>query len=419
MLSSAVKAGELLFSEKGVAEVLRNFHLPLWNAYSFLVTYSLVDNWHPDKDLITDFENPLDIWIISYTEKLVKEVGNSLDEYDFQKAIRALYKYLDELTNWYIRRSRRRFWKSENDLDKNQAYSALYLSILKFCITASPIAPFLPEELYQNLKTKDLPESIHLCDYPVENKKLRNNELEKEMELIQRTVEMGRSIRSKVKINLRKPLNAVHLTTTDKDEKKLLLKMEYIIKEELNVKNVVFEEEEEKLVILSCKPNFKVLGKKIGKHMKQASGIIFKFGKKEINQLEKGESINIEIDNNSIELTQEDILIERNEKPGLSVINEGTLTVALDTNLTKKLIEEGIARQFIRHIQNLRKDKDLNVTDRINIFYQAPKEINEALINWQNIIKQETLALELIQKETADIEVNVDEINIKIGLEKK
>ena len=419
MLSSAVKAGELLFSEKGVAEVIRNFHLPLWNAYSFLITYSLVDNWDPAKNLVTEFENPLDIWITSYTEKLVKEVSESLDEYDFQKAIRIIYKYLDELTNWYIRRSRRRFWKSENDLDKNQAYSALYLALIKFCYITCPIAPFLSEEIYQNLKTDDLPESIHLCNYPVENTKLRNIELEKEMELIQRTVEMGRSIRAKVKINLRKPLNAVHLTTTDNEEKKLLLKMKDIIKEELNVKNVILEEEEEKLVTLSCKPNFKVLGKKIGKHMKEASSLILKFGKKEINQLEKGENILIQIDNNDIELISEDILIDRNEKPGLSVINEGTLTVALDTNLTKKLIEEGIARQFIRHIQNLRKDKDLNVTDRIKIFYQAPKEIEEALINWQKVIKQETLALEIIQNETADIDVNVDEMNIKIGLEKK
>lgn len=419
MMSGAVKAGELLFSEKGVAEVIRNFHLPLWNAYSFLITYSIVDGWNPEKSMAAKFDNPLDIWITSYTEKLIKEVGDLLEEYDIQNAIRVIYKYLDGLTNWYIRRSRRRFWKSENDLDKNQAYSALYSALLKFCYVIAPISPYIPEELYQNLKTKNMPESIHLCSYPVENHKLRNTELEKEMELIQKTAEMGRSIRAKVKINLRKPLNAVHLVTTDKYEEKLLTKMVDIIKEELNVKNVIFEKKEEKLVKLSCKANFRALGKKVGKQMKEVSNEILKFGKKEISQLEKDGKIVITIDNNNIELTTEDILIERSEKEGLSVINEGTLTLALDTNLTKDLIEEGVARQFIRHIQNLRKDKDLNVSDRIIIFYQSPKNIEEALNNWQDIIKQETLAVEMIQKKEADVEVNIDEVNIKIGLEKK
>ena len=192
MNSAAVKAGDLLFSESGVQEVLRNFHLPLWNAYSFLVTYAIVDKWDPEKDMVKDFENPLDIWLNSFTEKLALDVGAALDQYDFQNSVKVSYQYLDSLTNWYIRRSRRRFWKSENDSDKNSAYSALYNAILKFCIITCPIVPFLTEEIYQNLKTDKNPISIHLNDYPVENKKLRNISLEKEMELIQLTVEMGR-----------------------------------------------------------------------------------------------------------------------------------------------------------------------------------------------------------------------------------
>ncbi len=419
MLSSAVKAGELLFSEKGVAEILRNFHLPLWNAYSFFVTYAIVDKWDPKKDMVSALENPLDKWLISYSELLVAEVDNFLENYDIQNAIRIIFKYINELTNWFIRRSRRRFWKSENDNDKNQAYSSLYKALITLCKVTAPIAPYLVEEIYQNLKTEDMPESVHLCDYPVENKDLRDKTLEKEMELIQKTVEMGRSLRAKVQINLRKPLNAVYLVTSDKEEKKLLTKMEDIIKEELNVKNVIFEEDEGKLVTLSCKANFKVLGKKIGNKMKEAAGIISKFSNEEIKKIDNGESISINIDNNNLELISEDILIERNEKEGLSVINEGTLTLALDTHLTKELIEEGISRQFIRHIQNLRKDKDLNVIDRIKIFYNAPQNIQDALTNWQDIIMQETLALEISQDNKADVEVNVDEVNIKIGLSKK
>ena len=153
--------------------------------------------------MVDNFENPLDIWLNSFTEKLALDVGKALDEYDFQNAVKATFHYLDSLTNWYIRRSRRRFWKSENDTDKNSAYSALYNAILKFCIIACPIVPFITEEIYQNLKTVKLPESVHLNDYPVENKKLRDINLEREMELIQLTVEMGRSLRATVKINLR------------------------------------------------------------------------------------------------------------------------------------------------------------------------------------------------------------------------
>ena len=418
MNSSAVKAGELIFCENSVQEVLRNFHLPLWNAYSFFVTYSIVDNWDPKKDIVDKLDNHLDIWLTSYTEKLVIEIDKAMSEYDFQKTIRILDEYLNELTNWYIRRSRRRFWKSENDIDKKQAYSTLYQAILKFCIVAAPITPFITEEIYQNLKTNNMPESIHLCDYPEEDSKLRNIELEKEMELVQKTVEMGRSLRSQVKINLRKPLSAVYLVTKNKYEKELLSRMEQIIKEELNVKNVIFENQEEKLVTLSCKPNFRILGKKIGKQMKQAANLITKFGHNEITTLESGKNISITIDNNKIELTHEDIIIERNEKQGLSVINEGSLTVALDTNLTKELIEEGIARQFIRHVQNLRKNKNLDVTDRITIFYNASKNIADALSNWEKNIMQETLAIEILENQKAEIEANVDEENIKIGLQK-
>ncbi len=420
MNSSLVKAGDLFFSEEGVKEVLRNFHLPLWNAYSFLVTYSLVDGWDPEKDIVSEKTNPLDIWLISSTEKLVKDMETTLNEYDLQKTVRNLYKYLDDLTNWYIRRSRRRFWKSENDSDKKQAYTTLYQALLKFCILACPVVPFLTEEIYQNLKVKNMPETIHLCDYPVENKKLRDLNSEREMELIQKTTEMGRSIRAKVKINLRRPLNSVVLVTKDKDEKKLLLKMEEIIKEEINVKSVTYEEDEQKLVNLSCKANFKVLGKRIGKYMKQAADIINNFTIKDFNRLENNETIKIEIENQKIELTKEDIIINREEKEGLTVMNEGTLTVALDTHLTQDLIDEGIARQFIRHVQNLRKDKDLNVIDKITIYYSdSSNDIENALKKWNDLIKQETLALDITKNNKADLNVNIEDEEIKIGIEKK
>jgi len=161
MNSAAVKAGELLFSENGVSEVVRNFHLPLWNSYSFFVTYANIDKWTP-KNKTDNFQNPLDIWLNSSVEKLSSEVDAALSEYDFQKAIKFLYKFIDGLTNWYIRRSRRRFWKSEDDSDKNEAYSALYNALMKFTILSAPIAPFLSDYIYSNLKSEEAPESVHL-----------------------------------------------------------------------------------------------------------------------------------------------------------------------------------------------------------------------------------------------------------------
>ncbi|MBR6061979.1 MAG: isoleucine--tRNA ligase, partial [Spirochaetales bacterium] len=331
MNSAAVKAGDLLFSENGITEVLRNYHLPLWNSYSFFVTYANVDGWTPDQSVNT-FTNPLDIWLNSVTEKLVAAVDGALGSYDFQTAIKCLYKYIDDLTNWYIRRSRRRFWKSEDDNDKKAAYTALYNALMKFTVLAAPIAPYLSDYIYTNLRTADMPESVHLCDYPTENAALRVKELETEMELVQKTVEMGRSLRAKVGINLRKPLGAAFLITKNDTERALLQKMESIIKEELNVKSVVYEGEEEKLVHLSCKANFRVLGKKVGKDMKEVAGLVAAFTGAEANALESGNAVEVKLANGtSYSLTNEDVIVERQEKEGLTILNDGSLTIALDT----------------------------------------------------------------------------------------
>ena len=418
MNSAAVKAGDLLFSENGITEVLRNYHLPLWNSYSFFVTYANVDGWTPDQK-VTTFTNPLDIWLNSVTEKLVAAVDGALGSYDFQTAIKSLYKYIDDLTNWYIRRSRRRFWKSEDDTDKKAAYTALYNALMKFTVLAAPIAPYLSDYIYTNLRTADMPESVHLCDYPTENAALRVKELETEMELVQKTVEMGRSLRAKVGINLRKPLKAVFLITKNDTERALLQKMESIIKEELNVKSVVYEGEEEKLVHLSCKANFRVLGKKVGKDMKEVAGLVAAFTGAEANALESGNAVEVKLANGtSYSLTNEDVIVERQEKEGLTILNDGSLTIALDTVLTQDLIDEGIVREFIRHIQNLRKDSGLDVTDRIKIIYDAPADIAKAIENLANVIKDETLAVEIAADSSANVEAEVDEKKIKIGIKK-
>ncbi|MBP7553123.1 MAG: isoleucine--tRNA ligase [Spirochaetes bacterium] len=417
MNSAAVKAGELLFSETGVSEVIRNFHLPLWNSYSFFVTYANIDKWSP-KNKADSFQNPLDIWLNSSVEKLSSEVDTALSEYDFQKAIKFLYKFIDGLTNWYIRRSRRRFWKSEDDNDKNEAYSALYNALMKFTILSAPIAPFLSDYIYSNLRGEEMPESVHLCDYPKENPTIRDKELEAEMDIVQIAVEMGRSLRSKIGINLRKPLNSLYCITKNENDIRLLSKMESILMEELNVKNVVFEQEEEKLVTLTCKANFRVLGKKAGKDMKTLADIISKFGAKEARDLEDGKDIKVKAGEVEYSLALEDVLVERKEKEGLTILNDGSLTVALDSTLTKELVEEGIAREFIRHIQNLRKDKNLHVADRIKITYNAPEHICAAISAWDKTVKDETLALDITTGGDPKFDANVDEVDIKIDLDK-
>jgi isoleucyl-tRNA synthetase len=418
MNSAAIKAGELLFSEKGVEDVIKRYHLPLWNTYSFFVTYAKVDNWNP-KEQDNNYKNPLDIWLQSYTEKLATDCDKALGEYDFQTAIRSLYDYIDNLTNWYVRRSRRRFWKSEDDMDKKQAYTALYNALITFCKAAAPIAPFLSEKIYDALRTEDMPESVHLCDYPTGDASKRDLTVEREMELVQRVVEMGRSLRAKVGINLRKPLNAVYLITRNQEEMELMRKMESIVKEELNVKNVVYETEEEKLVSLSCKANFRVLGKKAGKSMKAVAAVIAGFGAKEATMIETGTPVTVEADGNTFELTAEDVIIDRKEKEGLTVQNEGTLTIALDTNLTQELIDEGIAREFIRAVQNLRKERNFDVTDRIKIVYEASEKINAAVDKNESIIKNETLAVEIVKATPENIATaDVDEENIKLDVVK-
>ena len=418
MNSAAIKAGELLFSEKGVEDVIKRYHLPLWNTYSFFVTYAKVDNWDP-KAQDNNYKNPLDIWLQSYTEKLATDCDKALGEYDFQTAIRSLYDYIDNLTNWYVRRSRRRFWKSEDDMDKKQAYTALYNALITFCKAAAPIAPFLSEKIYNALRTEDMPESVHLCDYPTGDASKRDLTVEREMELVQRVVEMGRSLRAKVGINLRKPLNAVYLITRNQEEMELMRKMESIVKEELNVKNVVYETEEEKLVSLSCKANFRVLGKKAGKSMKAVAAVIAGFGAKEATMIETGTPVTVEADGNTFELTAEDVIIDRKEKEGLTVQNEGTLTIALDTNLTQELIDEGIAREFIRAVQNLRKERNFDVTDRIKIVYEASEKINAAVDKNESIIKNETLAVEIVKATPENIATaDVDEENIKLDVVK-
>ncbi|MDC7234653.1 MAG: isoleucine--tRNA ligase [Spirochaetales bacterium] len=393
MNSAVVRAESLKYSDDGVKDVLKSIIIPLWNSYSFFVTYANIDGAAPSEPPANP-DNPLDQWILSETLHLVEDVTAQLDAYDVQKAIEPILRFIDLLNNWYIRRSRRRFWKSENDGDKMQAYGTLWHALMTLVKVASPFIPFVTEEIYQNLKTDDMPESIHLALYPEADAGSRDIILERKMDLTQQAVSMGRALRAMHNLKTRQPLKAMHLVTRNAEEKKILREMEDIIAEELNVKEVYFRENEEDLVEYSVKANFRVLGKQLGKDMKAAAGRIAELSSEEILSLLEGATLSIEFEgseHNSIDITSESVVIQRSEKENLKVLNEGDLTIALDPEITEELLQEGMVRDIVRSIQNLRKESGLEVTDRINLFISGSDAVKAAVSAFEDHLLSETL----------------------------
>ncbi len=418
MHSAVVKAEDLRYSDSGVKEVLKNVIIPLWNAYSFFVTYANIDGIRPAK-APDNPENPLDRWILSEAEGMVGEITEQLDNYDLQKAIDPVVNFIDLLNNWYIRRSRRRFWRSENDLDKEQAYQSLYSVLMKLVTAAAPFIPFTTEELYKNLKPDNLPESVHLCDFPVENSEIRDYKLESKMKITRQAVSMGRAIRTMHNLKIRQPLKAIHLVTRDEEEQKALMEMEAIIRDELNVKDVVFRKNEEELVEYKARPNYRLLGKKLGKDMKYAAGEIEKLSMPDIQSLMDGAVLSLQLGERSFDLTIDGIQIVRIEKENLKVINEGSLTVALDSELTEELVQEGIIRDMVRSIQNLRKEMGFKVTDRIFLRLYGPDSIKRAVENFYEHLTGETLSTQWSwEKVDSSKEIECGEEKCFISIEK-
>lgn len=399
MHSACVKAEDLRYSDTGVKEVLKNVIIPLWNSYSFFVTYANIDKVRPVQ-APENPGNPIDRWILSETQGLVQQVSEQLDLYDLQKGINPIVEFIDLLNNWYIRRSRRRFWRpeSKNDVDKRQAYETLYSVLITLVQVAAPFIPFITEEIYGNLKAKGLPESVHLTDFPVYDPGRRDVELEQKMKLTRQAVSMGRALRTLHNLKIRQPLKALHLVTKDQQEKRILIEMEDLIKDELNVRSVVFRENEEELVVYTAKPNYRVLGKQLGKDMKAAAARIEGLSMREIQSLLEGATLSMEIGRGDtalrvFDLTEEGVIIARTEKENLKVLNEGSLTVALDPELSDELIQEGMARDLVRGIQNLRKEMDLEVTDRIELFLFGSQRVKEAVEANEGSLKYDTLAV--------------------------
>jgi isoleucyl-tRNA synthetase len=390
--SAVLKAEDLRYSDAGVKEVVKNVIIPLWNAYSFFVTYANIDGVTVDGSPANP-ENQLDRWILSEAERMVAEVTAQLDAYDLQRAADGFIGFIDLLNNWYIRRSRRRFWRSGDDADKRAAYQALHAALMKLVLAASPFIPFITEEIYGNLRTPSMPESIHLCPFPVADQSRRDRDLEARMQATVKAVSMGRSLRTEYSLKTRQPLSALHIVTRDAAERAALAGMEDLIREELNVKTVIFRENEEELVEYRAKANFRVLGKLLGKSMKAAAARIEALTVPEIRSLLDGRPLSIEVDGQAVTLPPDGVEVVRTEKENLKVINEGSLTVALDPVLTPALVQEGIVRDLVRGIQNLRKESGLEVTDRIELALDGPAAVREAAEAFREHLLAETLAV--------------------------
>jgi isoleucyl-tRNA synthetase len=443
--SPVVKAESLRFSEEGVKHSLRHLLIPLWNSYSFFVTYANIDKWEPGKSKPGQSENLLDRWIESSLARLCQEVTAAMDNYDLQNAVRPFVVFIEDLTNWYIRRSRRRFWKSDDDGDKQQAYATLYHVLIELCKIAAPFTPFIAEEIYRNLtqfgssnvkkskvesqeadlgssdfQTTDFPESVHLCDFPTAAGAKRDHELEMQMTAVMTVVEKARQLRKDCDIKVRQPLRRLDVVSSSSNLLNKVSELRAIVAEELNVREVVFGDDESKFATLSAKANFKSLGARFGKQVQEINRWAQRLSASDLQTIASGLSVQypVPIDGAGYEFGNQDILIERTPKPGLAVQAQGSLVIALDIELDDDLIREGLARELVNNVQNLRKTSGLEVTDRIHLKISSDEAVCEAVAAFDDYIKSEVLALSVKMTATEGEAVDLNGHACVIAIEK-
>lgn len=390
--SPAVRADDLCFCKQGVELVLRQVLLPLWNSYSFFITYARLYQWTPD--LVSDdaSEKEMDHWILSRLQGLIADVELGMDAYDLSRAVGPLVGFVDDLTDWYIRRCRRRFWADEDTKDRRDAFATLYTVLTEFCKVAAPFIPFVTDEIFTNLTRLD---SVHLVDYPEVNDSIRDTELESEMTLVREAIRMGHSLRKEQRIKVRQPLPCAHLVSSNPEILALLAKGKNLIMEELNVKEILFSSDEGAFVHIRAKPNFRVLGKKVGKNMRQAQSLIQELKLEEIAQLRSGESVELILNDEPFTLQQEDVEIERAVQGGMVADNVGEITIVLDTEMDEELIREGLARELVNKLNTMRREAGLQVTDRIAVTIETTDLVQQAYKGFAEYICGEALVVEL------------------------
>ncbi len=393
-----------LFDEDGLVEVQRKFFGTLMNSYAFFALYANIDRFSFKEELIPYEERPeIDRWIISVLGSLVDEYKSLMDDYDVTKAARAVSTFtIDQLSNWYVRRCRRRFWKSEMNKNKLSAYQTLYECLITVSKLTSPFAPFISEELYTSLNSvtgKEKFDSVHLSEFPKTSYK--NAELEGKMDIAQKVVFLTRAMRGKNNLKVRQPLRKI-MVVVDNSQRAALEEMKNVILEEVNIKELIILKDDAEIVNKSAKPNFKSIGPKFGKNVNKAAGKIKELGKEEIAKLERGDEVKIDIGGEELYIKPEDVEIISTEIEGWLVENEEGVTVALDTELDDSLLSEGLAREFVNRVQNMRKDSGFEVTDKIKIEFDGSGKLVDAVNAFKDYVSNETLAEELNRKDSAN-----------------
>lgn len=391
--SPAVRGEDLRFSEKGVEHVLRQVLIPFWNSFVFLSTYAKIYRFAPNKKIKPQLL--IDRWILSIAQKLVFDVELGMEGYDLNRAVEPLIGFVDQLTNWYIRRCRSRFWADDDTPDRREAFQTLYETLLILSKVAAPFIPFLSDAIYKELRDETMPQSVHLCDFPEYQNHLRDEELEGQVEAAQSAVSLGHSLRKEYKIKVRQPLRKAHLITSNPKLFRSLEEQKQLIADELNVKEIQLQSDESQFVKWTIKPNFPTLGKKIGKLIPLAQKVMQQFTPKQIQILAQGGTLKVEIGEEFIELELQDVQIERKVKEGIAAGNEGELTVVLDTTLDGELLEEGLAREIVNKINSMRRDLGFEVTDRIRIVMQTTPKVEACFAKYRNYIIHEVLALDV------------------------
>ncbi len=409
MLTNSQPWDNLKFDISGVDEVKRKFFGTLYNTYNFFAMYANIDGFTYAEDEIPVDERPeLDRWIISLLNSLVKEVGESYENYEPTRAGRAVSEFVSEnLSNWFVRLSRKRYWGGTYDKEKISAYQTLYTCLDTVAKLSAPIAPFFSDLLYTDLNKisgKEADQSVHLADFPTFDHQLINEDLEQKMALAQKASSMILGLRRKEKLKVRQPLAKIMVPVLNKEFQEQFDAVKNIILSEVNVKEVEYLNDSTGIISKKIKANFKTLGPKYGKLMKQISAEIAGFGQADIGQLEKSGSYQMNINGESVLLGLDDVEIHTEDIPGWLVASEGGLTIALDINLTEELKQEGIAREFINKIQNIRKESDFEVTDRIILKIQKHEFYDLAVANFKDYISNQTLASELVMIDKLDIE---------------
>lgn len=435
MIANAAPWDNLKFDVDGIQEVRRKLFGTLFNTYNFFALYANVDGFISDgsNGVPVAERNEMDRWIISKLQSLVEDVSDCYDTYEPHRAARAIELFVDEhLSNWYIRLSRRRFWKSEMNADKRAAYETLFECLWTTAQLMSPIAPFFSEWLYQNITAPirnagqdnksgmAKHDSIHLTKLLHANKSKQDKELELRMDLAQTISSLSLSLRKKANIKVRQPLNRILIPILQDEFKSRIEAVSELIKSEINVKHIDFIGEDSDIVKKKAKANFKVLGARLGKKMKEASLQIASFDHKQIQLLEQSGSLTISIEHEPVDIQLADVEIISEDLAGWSVASEKGITVALDVTVTKELVEEGIARELINRIQKIRKERSYNVTDRIAVELESKDFLFDAVNNYKGYICNEILAdsLQFSQHQSADaeiIDVNENELKIKVS----